>query len=138
MYPVVPNKYNIKIIVTNAKLSSLWNIEPWCSRIDVDLQGVMIEDYIKKEQVNTVIPLEKKINSGDECDVEVTIDARKFNEQDYLFIQNISEILDDSGAEGQFELGNLFINIKKYKTYTEDLIQVYKKDFNYQYNLQKL
>ena len=138
MYPVVPNKYNIKIIVTNAKLSSLWNLEPWCSRIDVDLQGVMIDDYIKKEQVNTIIPIEKKINSGDECDVEVTIDARKFNDQDYLFIQNISEILDDSGAEGQFELGNLFINIKNYKTYTEDLIQVYNKDFNYQYNLQKL
>ena len=76
--------------------------------------------------------------TGTENPVEITIDARKFNDQDYLFIQNISEILDDSGAEGQFELGNLFINIKKYKTYTKDLIQVYTKDFNYQYNLQKL
>jgi len=50
----------------------------------------------------------------------------------------MSEILDDSGSEGQFELGNLFIDIREYKQYTNDLIQVYTKDSNYQYNLQKL
>ena len=138
MYPIVPNKYNIKIKVTNAKLSSLFNFEPWCSRIDVDLQKIMIDDYIKSEQKNTLIPIAKKINSGDECDITIEIDARKFTDQDYNFLQNISQILDESGSAGKFELGNLFININEYKTYTEDLIIVYTEKANYQYNLEKL
>ncbi len=138
MYPIVPNKYNIKIKVTNAKLSSLFNFEPWCSRIDVDLQKIMIDDYVKSEQKNTLIPIAKKINSGDECDITIEIDARKFTDQDYNFLQNISQILDESGSAGKFELGNLFININEYKTYTEDLIIVYTEKANYQYNLEKL
>ena len=138
MHPVVPNKYNIKIKVTNAKLSSLFNFEPWCSRIDVDLQEVMVKDYIKKEQVNTLVPIAKKINSGDECDIDIEIDGRTFTDQDYSYLQNISEILDESGSHGKFELGNLFISIKEYKQYTNELIQVYTKDLNYQTRLEKL
>ena len=66
----------------------------------------------------------KKINTYKKVDVFVKIDSKTFTSDDYNIIQQLSEILDDSGAVGAFELGNLFINIKEYKTYTEKLINL--------------
>ena len=39
-------------------------------------------------------------------------------------IQRLSRIFDDSGQIGEFNLGNLFINIVEFKTYTETLIKL--------------
>ena len=45
------------------------------------------------------------------------------NQQDYIYAQQIPEILKDSGEIGEFELGNLKINIIQLNTYEKDLIK---------------
>ena len=83
-----------------------------------------VNKFISEEQPNTIIPIGAKINTFKKVDVFVKIDAKTFTEEDYSIIQQLSQILDDSGAEGSFELGNLFININNYRTYTNNLINL--------------
>jgi len=124
MKPIIPNKYDVKIKVRNAKWSLLFNLEPWCDKIDVDLPKEMVKEYVKKEQNNTLFNLTEKVNYFDDCDVEVQVDGKTFDDQDFSYIQNLSKILDDSGAVGEFQLGNLFIIVKELKTYTDKLIKL--------------
>jgi glycosyltransferase involved in cell wall biosynthesis len=125
MKPVVPNKYNVGFWVHNCNQTLLHALEPWCDFINVfEIPDKEVKDYIEKEQPNTIIPLADKINTYKKVDVFVKIDSKTFTNDDFNIIQQLSEILDDSGAVGAFELGNLFINIKEYKTYTEKLINL--------------
>ena len=124
MKPIVPNKYNVGIRIENATPQLLHTLEPWCDNIYVDME---VQDYIKQEQVNTVINLEERVHTTRQLvlnDVVVEIDGTKFNNNDFALIQKLSQILDDSGAVGKFELGNLFINVSDYKTYTDTLIKL--------------
>ena len=124
MKPIVPNKYNVCIRIENATPQLLHTLEPWCDNIYVDME---VQDYIKQEQVNTVINLEERVHTTRQLvlnDVVVEIDGTKFNNNDFALIQKLSQILDDSGAVGKFELGNLFINVSDYKTYTDTLIKL--------------
>ena len=50
--------------------------------------------------------------------------TKTFNNEDFRVIQNLSAILDDTGEEGEYSLGNLFINIRKYRTQTDKLIKL--------------
>jgi len=52
----------------------------------------------------------------------VKINGNNFNQQDFQYIQQFPEILQDSGEIGSFELGNLHINIVHLKTYEKELI----------------
>ena len=52
----------------------------------------------------------------------VSINGSNFTQQDYELIQNISEIITDSGEIGEFELGNLKININSLETFENDLM----------------
>ena len=124
MKPIVPNKYNVEFLVSNATPALLENLEPWCDNIFVDLSEEDIQAYIAKEQVNNVIPLADRINKIVESDVLVKIDGQSINQQDFAIIQQLSEIIDDSGDVGEFELGNLLIEITQLKTYTNDLIKL--------------
>ena len=46
-----------------------------------------------------------------------------FNQQDYNTIERLSEIIQDSGEVGEFELGNLKIEIIQLNTYEKNLIK---------------
>jgi len=125
MKPIVPNKYNVGFWVHNCNQTLLHALEPWCDFINVlEISDKEVKDYIEKEQPNTIIPIADKINTYKKVDVFVKIDSKTFTSDDYNIIQQLSEILDDSGAVGAFELGNLFINIREYRTYTEKLINL--------------
>jgi glycosyltransferase involved in cell wall biosynthesis len=125
MKPIVPNKYNVGFWVHNCNQTLLHALEPWCDFINVlEISDKEVKDYIEKEQPNTRIPIADKINTYKEVDVFVKIDSKTFTSDDYNIIQQLSEILDDSGAIGAFELGNLFINIREYRTYTQKLINL--------------
>ena len=54
----------------------------------------------------------------DNC-VIVEIDGKTFTQQDADFIQVLSEVIEEGGEIGEFELGNMkiFINDLKTKTY---------------------
>ena len=59
-------------------------------------------------------------------DIIIDTDGKLFNNTDYEYVQKLSQIIDDSGAEGNFQLGNLFINILRLETYNKDLIKLWK------------
>ena len=124
MKPIVPNKYDIGIRITNANDNLLEVLEPWSDCICVDID---YSNYVKKEQPNTTIDLSKRVHSLDHTctnDVVIEINGQLFTNDDFQYIQKLTQILDDSGSVGKFNLGNLFINITQYKTYTETLIKL--------------
>jgi hypothetical protein len=57
-------------------------------------------------------------------DVLITVDAKILNKFDCENIYEISSILKDSGEVGEFELGNLKINITQLKEYQDELIHL--------------
>jgi len=124
MKPIVPNKYNIHIKIQNSKPSLLSNLEPWCDQISVDLPSEIVKSYIKEEQVNTIYNLSDRINNDEDADIIIDINGKDFTTEDFNYLQNMSRILDDSGAEGEFQLGNLFINVINYRTHTDKLIHL--------------
>jgi glycosyltransferase involved in cell wall biosynthesis len=128
-YPIILPKYNIAFVVSKCTSSILELLEPWSDRIyiDDDMQ-VITTAYIEKEQANTKFDLTKRVlHTGyntphGENDVVVEIDASRMTNQDFAYIQQLSEILQDSGEIGQFKLGNLKIFVYSLETYEKELI----------------
>ena len=125
MKPIIPSKYNIAFRIHNNNPNLLEALEPWC---DVIYSNIDYTPYITKEQPNTMFDLTDKLTQlqaelyDDFEGVVVVIDGNKFNQQDFQFIQQLSEILDDSGETGEFEMGNLKINIGDLTTHENKLI----------------
>ena len=124
MKPIVPPKYNVEIRIFNSTFKLLETLEPWADNIYVDLKNDEVLKYIKEEQKNTIIPLDKRINQQVDSDIVIKVDGNKFNNEDFSYIQQMSQIIENSGYEGEFELGNLFIRIKRIKEYTSNLIKL--------------
>jgi glycosyltransferase involved in cell wall biosynthesis len=129
MKPIVPPKYNIAFRVTNCNMSILEAMEPWCDRIYID-DGMQefIDSYIDAEQPNTTFDLTKRVfcigyNDPDgENDIVVNIDGKRFGNNEYYLIQQLTEIIKDSGEPGTFQLGTLQINIVSLNATESDLI----------------
>jgi len=122
--PIVPPKYNVGIVLKNAKEILLNAIEPWADNVYVDID---FSNYIQTEQTNTVIDLSKRvlpINSEVTNDIILTIDCNTFKDEDFIYIQKLSRIIKDSGQVGKFKLGNIDIEIKQLTEYTNDLIKI--------------
>ena len=129
MKPIVSPKYDIGFIVKNCNDQLLAILEPWCSNIYVDEGNIpsMIDNYITLESPNTSTDLYQKIklfDSEKNNEILVTIDGNKFTQQDYQYIQQLSQILADSGEPAfHGELGNLIVEIFETMTTLEkDLI----------------
>ena len=118
MKPIIPPKYDIGIIFKNNDINLLSHLEPWCNTIYVD--SSLIKGYIEMEKVNTIIDLHERVKPFDnekQNEIFVTIDANNFTEQDFNYIQQLPDIIKDSGEPGEFELGNLKIELIKLNTY---------------------
>ena len=129
MKPIIPPKYDIGFQVKGGNSQLLEILEPWCSTILLDDEmQIITSHYLDKEQPNTVIDLKNKIKSTPidslENEIIVTIDSTTFNNNDYNVIQQLPQIIKDSGEIGKFELGNLKINISKTTEYQNDLISL--------------
>jgi len=127
--PIVPPKYDIGFQVNGCNLELLTVLEPWCSTILIDDEmQVLTAGYIEKEQKNTQYDLSKRIKTTPvdtlENEIIVSIDRATFNNQDFQIIQQLSEIIKDSGELGEFELGNLHIKINALTEYQNDLIKL--------------
>ena len=91
--------------------------------VDEGNTKTLIKNYIEKEQPNTIVDLNQKILPYDnekQNGVLVNIDATKFTQQDYIFLNQLPAIIQDSGQIGDFELGNLkisIINMQEYVVY---------------------
>jgi glycosyltransferase involved in cell wall biosynthesis len=128
MKPIVPPKYNTKLILINTTEQVLEALEPWFDLVAVD-KGFDYQPYINREQPNTIIDLSKRIEySGTDttsADIFITIDAAKFNNTDFQYVQKLSQIIEDSGEENEvYQLGNLTVKINKKIDYSKDLVKL--------------
>jgi glycosyltransferase involved in cell wall biosynthesis len=128
MKPIIPPKYNIEFRIFNCTLQALAQLEPWCSTVFCDLPADVRRQYIEQEQPNTKMNLSRRVYSlmgeiASDSNILVRIDCNKFDwKQDFYYIQNMSEIINNSGELGTFDLGNLRITIEDMSTYESDLI----------------
>ena len=129
MMPKVTPKYNIAFIVKNCNGQLLEVLEPWCDRIYIENQDI-VDIYIGREQPNTKFDLTKRIftltnNTPEwENDIVIEFDANQLNQQNFQIIQQLSEIIKESGEIGEFELDIFKIVISHIEEYQNDLIKV--------------
>ena len=122
MKPIVPPKYDIGFIVKNCNVQLLETLEPWCSTIYTDGDYIT---YQKQESLKTSFDLDERIKPYDNEKnnaIFVEIDGSNISQQDFQIIQQLSEIIQDSGEMGRFELGNLVIEVIQLNTYENNLI----------------
>jgi glycosyltransferase involved in cell wall biosynthesis len=129
MKPIVPPKYNVGFVIKNCNLEMLEVFEPWCDRVYIDdTMQVITLHYIDKEQPNTKFDLLKRIYTIEyndpklENDIVVEFDIKKFDQQSFNIIQQLPEIIKESGEVGEFELDVFKITINSLTEYQNDLI----------------
>ena len=128
MMPIIPPKYDIGFVVDNCDLNMLRELEPWCSDIYGDWvghKGFHVNKYIEQEQPNTDFNLKKKIHSqhmNPQNDIVVYIDCSKLNQKNFQMITQLSEILEEQGEIGEFELDDFTVKVKNLYTYENSLI----------------
>ena len=128
MMPIIPPKYDIGFVVENCGLEHLSALEPWCSDIYGDWvghKGFHVNKYIEEEQPNTDFSLSKKIHTQHSepiNDVVVYIDCSKLNNNNFQMLTQLSEILEEQGEIGEFELDEFTVNVKGLHTYEKELI----------------
>ena len=131
MMPKVLPKYNVAFVVHNCTPLLLGALEPWCDRIYIeDSIQVIADSYIEKEQPNTNYDLTKRIlyighnHPEGENNIVLEFDAKEFSQNSYHIIQNLSEIIAESGEIGEFKLDCFKITISNLETYEKTLIKV--------------
>jgi|LakMenEpi03Aug12_release.lakeMendotaPanAssembly.Ray.scaffolds.fasta_scaffold23727_2 GT2 family glycosyltransferase len=117
-------KYNIAFVIKKCNEQLLDLLEPWCDRIYIeDDMQVITDSYIHKEQPNTAFDLKKRVFNLKnnypigENDVVIEFDGTKLSEQSFNIIQNLSDIIAESGEEGEFELDIFKIHINTLVNY---------------------
>jgi hypothetical protein len=128
-------KYNIAYVVQNCQLPALETLELFCDRIYVNERFNIgrMWDYVELEQENTSFDLSKRvltIENNDpklENDIVVEFDLLKFNPDSFNILQQLPDILKESGEIGEFELDIFKITITSMPEYQNDLIFISKQ-----------
>ena len=123
MKPIIPPKFNIGLILSNANDTSLYHLEPWFDKIWV--HSSLVIPYIDKEQENTGIDLSERVRTQlDEYDTDIVVklDASNLTQETFGYIQKLSQILDEHRELGTFELGAMKVEIHSLEEYQESLI----------------
>jgi len=129
MEPIVSPKYNIAYIVKNCPGQLLYNLEPWCDRIYIEVEDI-VDIYIDREQENTSFDLSKRVftltNNAPEWenDIVIEFDATKLNQQNFQLLTQIPSIIKDSGEVGEFEIDIFRIVINHLEEYQNNLIKI--------------
>ena len=128
MKPIVPPKYNVGFVVENCTNQMLEMLEPWCDNIYGDWvghKGYGVNKYIDEER--TSFDLKKRIHSdhmNPSDKVVVRFDCDKLDNEQFQIIQNLSEILQDSGEIGVSEVGIFNIEIRSLKSSEKELVRL--------------
>ena len=126
--PIIPPKYDIGIILDNNSADLLYALEPWCDNIYCGVGVDLRQNYITKEQPNTNFNLSKRVLPfSNEKNNEILVSIGNiFTQQDFQYIQQLSEILEDSGEPAfHGKLGNITVEIfKVMNTYEKQLIKL--------------
>ena len=128
MKPIVPPKYSVGFVVENCTTQMLEMLEPWCDNIYGDFvghKGYGVNKYIEEE--STSFDLNKRIHSdhlNPTDKVVVRFDCDRLDNEQFQIVQNLSEILQDSGEIGISEVGIFNIEIKSLKSTEKELIRL--------------
>jgi len=127
--PIVPPKYDVGFVAYNCNKQMLYELEPWCSKIYLDLRNNdVISEYRKEEQQNTQFDLDERIKLyghskiSEIHDICVEFDASKLNNENFQVLVNLSKMLQDSGEIGEMEFDIFKFYIKSLETYEKNLI----------------
>ena len=128
MKPIVPPKYNVGFVVENCTSQMLEMLEPWCDNIYGDWvghKGYGVNKYIDEER--TSFDLKKRIHSdhmNPSDKVVVRFDCDKLDNEQFQIVQNLSEILQDSGEIGVSEVGIFNIEIRSLQSSEKELVRL--------------
>lgn len=125
MEPVISPVYDMGFRVKNCDETALRVLEPWCRTMHVAAEPDLLSRFIESEQRNTRFDLSKKIrpyseDSGNE--IVVQFDWRQMNQEYFTLLQNLPDIIKNSGEEGVFELGPFSVDIKGMTEFQRELI----------------
>ena len=130
MKPLISPKYNIAFVVHRCNSQLLEFLEPWCDRIYIeDEMGVLTAHYYETEQRNTLYDLSKRVmiighnDPQGENDIVVTFDGTQLTQQNFQLIQQLPDIIKDSGEVGTFSLDIFNININNMSEHQSNLIK---------------
>ena len=131
-YPIIPHKYGVGLVVKNCNLELLRTLEPWCDKIYIeDGYGMITTNYIDEEQKNTKFDLSRRIrliNHHDpicENDIVVEFDGTMLNQNNFIFIERLSEILTENEISvGYYEMDIFKFHISSVRHYENDLIKI--------------
>jgi glycosyltransferase involved in cell wall biosynthesis len=109
--------------------STLAFIKKWGTNVQHTslMKPIVSPVYKKSIKINNSNPqleqvLEPWFNGGE--DIIVEIDGNTFNQQDFQIIQQLNDIIKESGEIGSFELNNLKITISSMDEYQNTLIKI--------------
>lgn len=128
-HPIIKPKYDMGFVVKNCPLNLVAILEPLCDNLFLESDQI-IKDYIEKEQPHTYFDLTKRLktyNEDKDNGVTIYFDAKDLNQGYFKILQQIPEILKESGSVGDFELEPFKFTITSLKTYETDMIQPLKK-----------
>jgi hypothetical protein len=129
MEPIISPKYNIAYVVKNCPGHLVSVLEPWCDRIYMESQDI-VDIYIDREQENTSYDLNKRVfsltnnNPEWENDVVIEFDVNQLNQQNFQLLQQLPNIIKESGEIGTFELDVFKIVISHLEEYQDNLIKI--------------
>ena len=124
------HKYNIHAVIHNCNYQILELLEPWFSGIYCKCTDTFNwELYCNQEQKNTKFNLRDRIKNiedlnMDVIDILVEFDAKQLTANSMNIIQNLSDILTESGEMGEFVLDCFKITITNLRTYEHQLIKL--------------
>jgi glycosyltransferase involved in cell wall biosynthesis len=110
--------------------STLAFIKKWGTNVQHTplMKPIVSPVYKKSLKINNSNPnignLENTLNTwfNDGQDIIVEVDANNFTSQDFQVIQQLNNIIKDSGEIGMFQIGNLKITINNLTEYQDNLI----------------
>lgn len=119
MLPIVMPFYNISIILKNVKeLGHIKLLEPWCSKLYSDN---LSQEYIDEFNDTTSYNLNDRVfksNLRVVNDIEIFINMDDFDQINYNYIQQISQIMHNQKPQtGNFSLGSLDIAVNSITEY---------------------
>jgi GT2 family glycosyltransferase len=125
MDPIVSPIYDTAFRISNSSERIVQVLEPWCSSLHCDLDKKTLDEYIKREQENTAFNLTSKFKSLKEDsnnDVVITFDCTQINNESFQVLQNLSEIIKNTGELGLFEFGPFKIEVNSLEQQENNLI----------------